>query len=282
MPQIRIDDLADPRLEIYCNLKATNATRYSGLFVLEGEKLLDQLLNSALYPVHSVLTTERKVAEIAPKLDPDVPLYVVTQERISALVGYNFHQGVLACGKERAWPSPLELAQLALKRSDRLTFVVCPAVQNPENLGAIVRISDVFGVDAVLAGPDCPDPLASRVLRVSMGTVLRLPVCRVANLEQSLIQLQNELNVELVATVTDPAVEKLGQFRRANRMALLLGNESSGLTEDWVNRCPRKLTIPMRPDAESLNVSVATGVILFGLTTGCYDQDPSTRQPLPF
>ena len=272
MPQIPIDNPEDPRLEIYANLKATNATRHSGLFVLEGEKLLLQLLASPLYPIHSALTTDRKAQQIAALLSPEVPLYVLPHERISELVGYNFHQGVLACGKERAWPDPLDLARYALTRGNRLTLVACPEIQNPENLGAMVRISDVFGVDAVLAGPDCPDPLSRRVLRVSMGTVLRLPVCRVANFEESLCALRDQLNVDLVATVTNPAAEKLGQFRRADRIVLLFGNESSGLSRDWVDRCNKQLTIPMRPEAESLNISVAAGVILFGLTTGCYDK----------
>ena len=55
-------------------------------------------------------------------------------------------------------------------------LVLCPKISNPENLGAIARIGDVFGIDAILAGPECPDPLSRRVLRVSMGAALRLPV----------------------------------------------------------------------------------------------------------
>ena len=268
MPLIPIDELADPRLEEYRNLKATNATRDTGLFVLEGEKLLDRLLVSAQYPIHSVLVTDRKVKHLAGRVDPLTPIYVVPQEKIGSLVGYNFHQGVMACGVERSWPTPRELVKSALERSDTVNLVVCPAVQNPENLGAIVRISDVFGMDAVLTGQDSPDPLCRRVLRVSMGTVLRLPVCRVDDLGQCLLALRDEFQLELVATVTDPAAEPLNQFQRARRTSLLFGNESTGLTEDWVNLCDRRLTIPMRMDAESLNVAVAAGVILYHLTTG--------------
>jgi tRNA G18 (ribose-2'-O)-methylase SpoU len=268
MPLIQLDDLDDSRIAVYRQIKATNTTRDSGLFVLEGERLLDRLIASPQYPLHSALVTDRMAESIAAKLDPAIPVYVISHESIARLVGYNFHLGVLSCGCERDWPEPIELARQALERSSRLTLVACPAVQNPENLGAIVRIADVFGVDVVLAGGDCPDPLARRVLRVSMGTVLRLPVCRVGDLAHCLEQLRDALGVELVATVTDPDAERLNRFHRPERLALLLGNEAHGLTDAWVRLCSRRLTIPMRRGAESLNVAVAAGVVLHALMTG--------------
>src|SRR5262249_175489 len=67
-------------------------------------------------------------------------------------------------------------ASIARASGQRSAVVVCPRIDNPENLGAVVRIADVFGADAVLAGGRCPDPLSRRVLRVSMGSALRGPV----------------------------------------------------------------------------------------------------------
>ena len=61
--------------------------------------------------------------------------------------------------------------EIIARAGPRLTLVVCPRLSNPENLGAIARIGDVFGIDAILAGPSCPDPLSRRVLRVSMGSI---------------------------------------------------------------------------------------------------------------
>ena len=104
MPREPIDDLDDPRLAIYRNLKATNETRDSGLFVLEGIKLLDALLASR-YPIASALVTDSKEAGITTHLPPDVPLFVVPHGRIDDLVGYNFHQGVLCSGHRRTSPT---------------------------------------------------------------------------------------------------------------------------------------------------------------------------------
>lgn len=263
MTRISIDDLDDPRLAQYRHLKATNATRGSGLFVVEGEKLLRDLIESP-FPVASVLITDRREAEIAPIVPEGVPVYVLPQPLISNLVGYNFHQGVLACGVQRPWPSLDELLEAA---GARFTMILCPRIDNPENLGAIVRLADVFDVSAVLVGGRCPDPLSRRVLRVSMGTALRRPVLAWDDLAPIARSLQGR-GVCLAATVVDPVAEPLHHFQRPDRLGLVLGCEGTGLPPDWVSLCDRRLTIPMRPGAESLNVAVATGILLYHVTTG--------------
>jgi tRNA G18 (ribose-2'-O)-methylase SpoU len=263
MTRIHVHDLDDPRLAHYRHLKATNETRGSGQFVVEGAKLLDDLIASP-FPLASVLVTDRREAEVAPRVPPGVPLYVLPQPLVSELVGYNFHQGVLACGMSQTWPDLDAILDAAGPRS---TLVLCPRIDNPENLGAIVRLADVFGAAAVLVGGRCPDPLSRRVLRVSMGTVLRRPVLAWDDLAPVADALRAE-GVSLAAAVVDVDATSLNAFRRPDRLGLVLGCEGTGLTADWVERCDVRLTIPMRPGAESLNVAVAAGILLYQLTTG--------------
>ena len=172
MPRVFIDDLDDPRLLLYRHLKATNETRGGDTFIVEGEKLVYRLLASR-FPTESVLVTDRYEGHHASQVPDDVPMFVIPHDRIEALVGYHFHRGVLACGRRLAWP---DLASTLRASGPRSTLVVCPTLDKPDNLGAILRICDVFGVDAVLIGDSCPDPLSRRVVRVSMGAALRLPV----------------------------------------------------------------------------------------------------------
>jgi len=261
MPRIPIDDLDDPRLAMYRHLKATNQTRDAGQFVVEGDKLFDRLVESP-FPLASVLVTDRLEPQVAPRVPEEVPLYVVPQAKIEALVGFNFHRGVLACGHRRGWPSPVELARAA---GPRASFVVCPQVDNPENLGSVIRIADVFGVDAVLAGGRCPDPLSRRVLRVSMGTALRVPVVALDDLAAELGRLRRDHGFETVATVVDPTAEPLERVKRTGRLAVFLGSEGHGLGPEWLALCDRRLTIPMRAGAESLNLAVAAGIVLYHL-----------------
>ncbi len=172
MPRETVNDLDDPRIAIYRSLKATNQTRRLKQFVVEGEKLVNRLLASRFPPV-SVLVTDRHEPRLAATVPAETPMYVVPHGLVDSIVGFPFHRGVLAAAELRPWPP---LAEIVKSAGSRLTFVVCPRLSNPENLGAIARISDVFGVAAILAGPSCPDPFSRRVLRVSMGSVLNVPV----------------------------------------------------------------------------------------------------------
>ncbi|SIN91027.1 tRNA G18 (ribose-2'-O)-methylase SpoU [Singulisphaera sp. GP187] len=258
MPQVLIDNLDDPRIAKYRNLKRTNQTRDDDQFVVEGEKLLERLVEST-FPLASVLATERHAPRVEAIIPADVPFYVVSFDLISVIVGFNFHRGVLACGLRRPWP---DLAEI-VGPSNRSTIVVCPELNNPENLGTIVRIGDVFGVDAVLVGGSCPDPLSRRVLRVSMGTSLHLPVIVREDLDSELNRLRSDWGFELMATVVDPLAESFDSIQRPERLALFMGSESEGLDPHWIRQCQRQITIPMRPDAESLNVAVAAGIFLY-------------------
>jgi tRNA G18 (ribose-2'-O)-methylase SpoU len=260
---IEIDDLDDPRIAIYRSLKATNATRDLGLFVLEGEKLLDVMLESAHFPLVSVLATDRRAGDLVAKVPEGVPLYVVRHERIAELVGYHFHRGVLCCGRRVEWPPVESLAERALAARGALTVVACPGIQNPENLGAIIRLCDVFGVDFLLLDGSCPDPLSRRVARVSMGTALRVPVCVEDELEAVVSSLAKRCGIEWIAAVTDRDAEPLARFARPDRLGLVFGSEGEGLSREWVARCSRRVTINMREGAESLNLAVAAGIVLY-------------------
>ncbi|MEX0585015.1 MAG: RNA methyltransferase, partial [Pirellulales bacterium] len=261
MPRFEVTSLDDPRLEPFRSLKDTNRTRWQSLFVAEGEKLVQRLLESD-FPVVSVLADRQHEERLASWLRPELDLLIVDDPLVSAIVGFNFHRGVLACGRRKLHPT---LDQIAAPLDRRLTLVVCPDVQDPENLGTIARTSLALGVDALLLGPNCGDAFSRRVLRVSMGAVLRLPIRRCEDLSAELCELRTRWQLQLAATVLDPRAEPLTEFERPLRFALLLGNEGHGLDADVVAACDRRLTIPMPAGADSLNVSVAAGIFLYQL-----------------
>ncbi|HVX13452.1 MAG TPA: RNA methyltransferase [Pirellulales bacterium] len=254
---IEITSPDDRRLDPYRNLKQSNLTRWSGLFIAEGEKLTRRLLESE-FEAASVLVERNYVDTFAPLMKPETPLFVVEQKQVETIVGFNFHRGVLACGRRRPFST---IDQVAAKSSNA-TFVVCPDVQDPENMGAVLRISAGLGADALVLGHRCADPLSRRVLRVSMGAALRLPLVESDNLPDDLHRLQSNWNYELIATVLDTDAEPLQHMGRKNRIALVFGSEGHGLERSLVERCDRRATIPMQPGTDSLNVSVAAGVFL--------------------
>jgi tRNA G18 (ribose-2'-O)-methylase SpoU len=267
---IAIDDLDDPRLAIYRHVKRTNHTRDLGQFVLEGEKLLDALLASD-HPVASVLVTDRKADAIAAKVPGETPVYVVPHERIGEIVGYGFHLGVVSSGVRLP---PPDLDAVMAKLGPRATLIVCPRIDNPENLGSIVRLADVFGAAAVVVGGKCPDPLSRRVLRVSMGTALARPVLAADDLAPLWDRLRTDHRVRFAAAVTDTDATPFDRYQRPDRLALVLGCEGTGLEPPWLDRCEDRITIPMRPGAESLNVALAAGILLHRLTLGAAGPAP--------
>jgi tRNA G18 (ribose-2'-O)-methylase SpoU len=266
-----ITDLDDPRVAIYRSLKPTNLTRRLDHFVVEGLRLVERL-HASRFPVVSLLVTDRYLPKLAIALDESVPIYVVPHELVADLVGYSFHRGVLACGERRAWPGVNSLARA--DATNPVTFVICPKISNPENLGTIARIGDVFGIDAILTGETCPDPFSRRVLRVSMGAVLRLPVLVLDDLESVAGKLGSDHGFELLAAVADANAPAYDAVPRRHRAALLLGDEHHGLDPYWLNGS-RAVTIPMREGASSLNVSVAAGILIHHLMRAISPGSPS-------
>ena len=158
------------------------------------------------------------------------------------------------------------LQEIAHQSSERLTLAVCPDVQDPENLGAILRIASALAIDAVVLGPDCCDPFSRRVLRVSMGAALRVKIVESDELVAELTALRDTIQLEQWAAVTDATATSFDKLQRPARLALLLGSEGHGLSADWVARCNHAVTIPMAPRVDSLNVAVAAGILLYHLT----------------
>ncbi len=298
MPLIPIQTLDDPRLVVFRDVKATRHSKWKGRFIAEGARLVKRLLSTD-YVLESMLLTEGRVEEFAPWLRPDVPTFVMPQTLTAELVGYNFHCGAMACALRKPNPS---LDDIMARGGERMTFVVCPDVNDPENIGTLIRLGAAFGIDAMLLGPACADPFSRRVLRVSMGNALTLPIVCSRDLSTDLQRLKSEWQVQLAATVVendDPTdddnvvrmptsglpdvsvratelAEPLRQSGRPARLALLFGNEANGLGPEWLELCDRRLTIPMRA-ADSLNVAIAAGIFLHHFTTAALDVPPSAR-----
>lgn len=259
MPLIPITTIDDPRLASYRDLTQRNLTRQSGLFIAEGEKVVERLVASD-FEVDSLLAEPAFAEGYEPRVPAETPIYVVSRAQIETTIGFNFHRGVLACGRRKAVPPIVEFLK-ALSGS-RSTLVVCPDVQDPTNLGSIIRSTAAFGCDAILLGSHCADPFSRRVLRVSMGTALHLPILECRDLAADLRTLTNR-HYELIATVIDSTAEPLSIASRTDRLVLLLGSEAHGLGPEWLSLAHRKVTIPMQLGIDSLNVSIAAAVLLY-------------------
>jgi tRNA G18 (ribose-2'-O)-methylase SpoU len=258
VPSIYINSVDDPRLSIYRDLTTSKMAARQGLFIAEGMWLVRRLLGSS-YSTHSVLLDERRVAELGVSVPDSVPVYVTPNGLVEQIIGFNFHRGVLAAGVRR---SPPNLEDLPGLEDSPWMIVVCDEVQDPENLGTILRSCTAFGATAVLLGNKCPDPFSRRVLRVSMGAALEIPILASKDPFPLLQYLRTRHQAQLIATVLDRDAEPLRAASVPARSALVLGSEGFGLGPRWRDFCDRCVTIPMDSRVDSLNVAVACGIFL--------------------
>lgn len=263
MPVIPISELEDPRIAMYRSLPKSTFAQESGLFVTEGDKVTERMFGS-LYQAESVLVEDAYVAKYRQLGGEGLTILVVSRQLMSETVGFKFHRGVMGCGRRRAFPA---LRDVVNENSHSCLFAVCPDLQDPTNLGTLIRTSLALGVDALLLGPHAADPLSRRVIRVSMGAALKLKITVLPNLLEDLRWLRDDRHFELCATVLDEDAELLSAYLPSSRTAMLFGSEGHGLSAEAIELCQRRLTIPMPPSTDSLNAAVAAGIFLYHCAT---------------
>lgn len=262
MPVIPLESLDDPRLEPYRNLKATNLTRWSGLFVAEGIRLVERLIESD-FQIASILVADSHLRRLPPTVPEDVPVFVAPLAALEPLVGYQFHNGMLACGYRKQ--SPAVDQWFANDGKPRL-IVACPHTADPDNLGTIIRISAAFGADGLLVGNRSADPFCRRTLRISMGNAFLFPIRETTSFTDDLQRMRQEFGYSALASVLDEQAIALATAKRPARMILILGNEADGLPPEITELADQKIMIPMAEKIDSLNVGIAAGIMLHHYT----------------
>ena len=258
MPAIPINTVDDARLAVYRDLRSPLSRQSGEFFVVEGRLLVERLLASD-FRVASVLAEEPFVGTVLPLVSAATPVYVMSRALLRELTGFRFHRGVLACGCRR--PNP-DLRELLADSPTGQLVTICVGVQELENLGGIIRSSAAFGAGVVVLGPDCADPFSRRVSRTSMGANLQIPIIESLDLASDLATLRDDFGAQLVATVLDDDARPLQEVTARRNVALLFGNEGHGLQPCWIQWCDTRVTIPIQEGIDSLNVSVAAGIIL--------------------
>lgn len=254
-----VDDPADPRVDDFRDL--TTADRRPdrpggrGLVIAEGVPVVRRLLDSP-YPPRALLGVPARLEALRADLAGyDVPAYLASAEVMARVVGFHLNRGVLATA-ERA-PEPAVAALLSGARR----LAVLEGVNDHENLGVLFRNAAALGVDGVLLGGRCADPLYRRSVRVSMGHVLRVPFARLGRWPAGLADLRAAGFTVLALTPQPPAVD-LRELDRAAlpRTAVLVGAEGPGLTEAALAAADLRVRIPMPSGVDSLNVATAAAL----------------------
>jgi TrmH family RNA methyltransferase len=142
-------------------------------------------------------------------------------------------------------------------------YLALEDMQDPTNLGTVIRTAEALGLDGLLLSAGCCDLYNPKVLRGSMGGVFRLPVYMVGDMEKTIIALQNEHELCCYACVVDTDATPLHQINFTSGSVCVIGNEGNGLRDHTIDACSHRLTIRMPGRAESLNASMAAGIVMW-------------------
>lgn len=256
-----ISSVHNSTIKLAGSLKQKKKRDESGLFVVEGIRLVEEAASSD-WKAQSLIVTEEvvetpRVKDIIAKLKNsgcrilEVPTKVY--ERISET---EQPQGIMLLLERRT----KEISNLAINDIPCL-ITILDCVQDPGNVGTLVRTADAVGCDAVIMTQGCADLYSGKTLRASMGSIFHLPIYN----DVSLVDITNLIqthNITLIAT----SLELSNIYCKANfkeSVAIVFGNEGNGVSKELLNMADLRLHIPIIGKAESLNVSAAAAVILY-------------------
>lgn len=191
-----------------------------------------------------------------------IPVKVVPKRKIEEEARGANHQGVLAYVKARGYATVDEIFAEAASRGEEALLVAVDGVEDPQNLGALIRAAHQAGAHGVVLGTRATAPLTPAAVKASAGASEHTKVARVPSLPNALLDIQRKQRAWILGTDTTEGAPYTGT-KLTGPLVLVMGGEGQGLSRLVHDRCDAFVRIPMRGRLESLNVSSAAAVILF-------------------
>jgi RNA methyltransferase, TrmH family len=229
----------------------------SGLAVLEGGKLVEEALQAGVQIVECAVARdvlEGRYSGLVARLEEDgAAVRVLAPEVLSAVSATETSQGIVAIAQRPAFDEEQIFRETPL-------IVVGVGIQNPGNVGALLRTAEAAGATGAYWTTGSADPMSWKALRGSMGSAFRVPHLGDLGAGDVLARLAAR---SVITIATSPRGERYDTIDFTGPVALLFGNEGAGLPAEVAARADRTVAIPMAPPVESLNVAVAAGILLF-------------------
>lgn len=246
----RIESTQNPRVKQWKKLQTKKERNKTGLFLIEGMHLIEEALKYKAYMKEVIVRegTEYSLLDVG-----DLDIFEVTEEIMNHISDTETPQGIAAvCGMKGTAPINIATAKMLLIDN----------VQDPGNLGTMIRTADAVGMDAVILGEGCVDLYNGKVIRATQGSLFHIPIMD-GDLEVWIKRL-NVIGVPVFGTALEGA-RKFKDIEPQKHFALILGNEGNGVDPNLLKQTNENLYIPIYGQAESLNVSIATGILLYHL-----------------
>lgn len=249
----------NPVIKLYQKLSSSKKERLQyGLFVLEGLRIVQDALREEADLSHLIFTAQayEKYADTLFQADlRNTRTIVISNELGKKIASTDNTQGVFAICRMIPDREP------SFRENGR--YIVLHCLQDPGNLGMIIRTADALGIDGIiLCG--CCDLYSPKVIRSTMGSVFRADIF-IENDENRLFDLLEKNGVSTSAAVIDSDAQPLTECFFEGSHAIFIGNEGNGLPYEVSHRCSRRIIIPMNGNINSLNAAMAAGIIMWEL-----------------
>lgn len=224
----------------------------TGTFLLEGFHLIEEAVKADSV-IKAIFVNQRGQSEWGAWLaaQPDNILYFVSDDVLKALSDQPTPQGMIAI--------------VELPKEETLDyqggFLLLDRVQDPGNVGTMIRTADAAGLAGVILGNGCADPYSLKTLRSMQGSNFHLPV--VSRDLNEVIPLLNEKQIPVYGTALDKTAKVYSEVSPSDNFALIMGNEGQGISAELLEKTDQTLYIPLYGQAESLNVGVAAGILMY-------------------
>jgi RNA methyltransferase, TrmH family len=228
-----------------------------GYCAIEGLRILEEAIRSGLRfrAVFFNETAAVRAERLLSQLGAQVETLVLPDKLFASIVPSDSPQGVAALARWKEFS-----LEDVLAKSQSGPMLAIAGVQDPGNLGTILRSAEAFGAGGIVLGEGTVSPFNPKVVRASAGSVFRLPLAR-AKLSEALDQMK-ELSLRLVATASHKGTP-LDQAKLSMPLAIFVGSEGAGVSRDLIKAMDEVVAIPQAPQVDSLNVGVAASIVLY-------------------
>lgn len=255
---IRLTGSQNPLVKEIRALKNKSGREEKGHFFIEGMRFVAEALKEKIHirylMVSDTFSTDAASAELLQSIDDKVDCYMLTDSLFASISDTQNPQGILAV---------LDLKKEQLEHADLNggLLVLLDEIKDPGNMGTIIRTADAAGCEGVVVPAGCVDIYNPKVLRATMGSIFHIPVYHCEKIEAA-VKIVRENGFKICASHLEGATS-IYDADLTGSVALVIGSESEGIGKETVKAADMLLKIPMPGRAESLNASVAAGIMIF-------------------
>lgn len=252
-----IESLQNPKVKSWAELQSKKGREKHRAYLIEGVRLVEEAIASNA-PIEAIIWQADKKFPFLNSLPTYIEQWQVTEAIIKKLGTTEQSQGILAVvsiAEPKLWE----------KQLTGNLFLLVDGVQDPGNLGTIIRSADAAGVDAIFLGDGTVDLYNPKTVRSTMGSLYHLPIYTLS-LDVAIAMLK-EQGVMIYASSLDTDVS-YNQLSYPDKVAIIVGNEGNGISKEILDVADFKVKIPIYGKAESLNVAIATSLLLYEARRG--------------